>query len=151
MVRWRSRVAPPLGVALLVAVMALIPALRDQRFYLTDDSAAQFLPSWYHLGGLLRAGEFPLLDPTLWAGGNIAAEALFGLWNPVLLAAMVAVSLMPNLVLFLTSTFLAAVLEGHDVRVTSRTPIRPGRPLPGSLDPFHLRFALTGRPLTGRR
>jgi Cytochrome P450 len=51
-----------------------------------------------------------------------------------------------NLVLFLTSTFLAAVLEGHDVRVTSRTPIRPGRPLPGTLDPFHLRFALTGRP-----
>ena len=56
-----------------------------------------------------------------------------------------------NLVLFLTSTFLAAVLEGHDVRVTSRTPIRPGRPLPGTLDPFHLRFALTARPLTGRR
>jgi hypothetical protein len=79
--------------------MALIPALRDRRFYLTDDSAAQFLPSWYHLGGLLRAGQFPLLDPTLWAGGNIAAEALFGLWNPVLLVAMVAVSLMPNLVI----------------------------------------------------
>ena len=69
-----SRVVPPLGVAVLTAAMALIPALRDHRFYLTDDSAAQFLPSWYHLGGLLRAGEFPLLDPTLWAGGNIAAE-----------------------------------------------------------------------------
>ena len=78
--------------------MALIPALRDHRFYLTDDSAAQFLPSWYHLGELLRSGQFPLLDPTLWAGGNIAAEALFGIWNPVLLATMVFVSLVPNLV-----------------------------------------------------
>ena len=83
---------------LLVAAMAVVPALRDPRFYLTDDSAAQFLPSWYHLGQLLRAGRFPLLDPTLWAGGNIAAEALFGVWNPVLLATMLLVSAVPNLV-----------------------------------------------------
>ena len=93
-----SRVVPPSAVAVLTAAMALIPALRDHRFYLTDDSAAQFLPSWYHLGELLRSGQFPLLDPTLWAGGNIAAEALFGIWNPVLLATMVFVSLVPNLV-----------------------------------------------------
>ncbi|MDT7579902.1 MAG: hypothetical protein QOK35_1166, partial [Pseudonocardiales bacterium] len=59
---------------------------------------AQFLPSWYHLGQLLRARQFPLLDPTLWAGGNIAAEALFGVWNPVLLATMLLVSAVPNLV-----------------------------------------------------
>src|SRR3954453_15261161 len=98
MVLWRSRVLPPLGVALLVAAMALVPVLRDPRFYLTDDSAAQFLPTWYHLGQALRDGRFPLLDPTLWAGRNIAAEALFGIWNPVLLATMVTVSLMPDLV-----------------------------------------------------
>ena len=98
MVLRRSRVVPPLAVALLVAAMAVVPALRDRRFYLTDDSAAQFLPSWYHLGQLLRAGEFPLLDPTLWAGGNIAAEALFGVWNPVLLGTMLLVSAIPDLV-----------------------------------------------------
>jgi hypothetical protein len=95
--RW-SRIAPPLGVTVLVVGMALVPMLGDRRFYLTDDSAAQFLPSWFHLGELLRSGQFPLLDPTLWAGGNIAAEALFGIWNPVLLAAMVLVSTMPDLV-----------------------------------------------------
>src|SRR5690349_21986940 len=88
----RSRVVPPVAVALLVTGMALLPASRNPRFYLTDDSAAQFLPSWYHLGELLRSGQFPLLDPTLWAGGNIAAEALFGIWNPVLLGTMVFVS-----------------------------------------------------------
>ena len=106
----QSRVVPPLAVALLVAAMALIPALRDHRFYLTDDSAAQFLPSWYHLGELLRSGQFPLLDPTLWAGGNIAAEALFGIWNPVLLATMVFVSLVPNLVV--ASVVVKTVLPG---------------------------------------
>ena len=107
-----SRVVPPLGVAVLTSVMALIPALRDQRFYLTDDSAAQFLPSWYHLGELLRSGQFPLLDPTLWAGGNIAAEALFGIWNPVLLATMVFVSLVPNLVVasVVVKTFFLVLL-----------------------------------------
>src|SRR5689334_13938186 len=98
MVGWRARVVPPLAVAVLVGGMAVIPALRDPRFYLTDDSAAQFLPSWYHLGRLLRAGQFPLLDPTLWAGGNIAAEALFGVWNPVLLGTMLFVSATPDLV-----------------------------------------------------
>jgi Cytochrome P450 len=50
-----------------------------------------------------------------------------------------------NLVLFLTGTFLGALLADHDLRVTSRPPIRPGRPLPGTLDPFRLRFALTAR------
>ena len=107
-----SRVVPPLAVAVLTAAMALIPALRDHRFYLTDDSAAQFLPSWYHLGELLRSGQFPLLDPTLWAGGNIAAEALFGIWNPVLLATMVFVSLVPNLIVasVVVKTFFLVLL-----------------------------------------
>ena len=84
---------------------------RGAPVYLTDDSAAQFLPSWYHLGGLLL-GEFPLLDPTLWAGGNIAAEALFGIWNPVLLATMVFVSLVPNLVVasVVVKTFFLVLL-----------------------------------------
>jgi hypothetical protein len=50
-----------------------------------------------------------------------------------------------NLVLFLTSTFLAALMDGHELRPASRLPVRPGRPLPGTLDPFRLRFTLTPR------
>jgi hypothetical protein len=111
----RARVGAPLGVALLVAAMAAVPGLRDPRFYLTDDSAAQFLPTWYHLGQLLRAGQFPLLDPTLWAGGNIAAEALFGIWNPVLLGGMLLVSALPDLVvasLVVKTAFLVILALG---------------------------------------
>jgi cytochrome P450 len=48
-----------------------------------------------------------------------------------------------NLVLFLTSTFLSALVGGHDVRVSSGPVLRPDAPLPGTLDPFHLRFTLT--------
>src|SRR4029079_9076328 len=78
--------------------------------------------------------------PELWAG---AADR--GAGTP---AAVVPVSEGPavcpgqNLVLFLTSTFLAALLDGNDV-APARVPIRRGRPLPGPLDPFHLRFTLT--------
>jgi hypothetical protein len=34
------------------------------------------------------------------------------------------------------------VLEGRDLRMTSAAPLRPGRPLPGTLDPFSLRFTV---------
>jgi cytochrome P450 len=48
-----------------------------------------------------------------------------------------------SLVQFLAGTFLAALLENHDVRLTSGPTLRPDRPLPGTLDPLHLRFAVT--------
>jgi hypothetical protein len=73
------------------------------------------------------------------------------LWNEAPRAALVPFSAGPavcagqDLMLFLSSTFLAALLDGNDVRVASRRPIRPGRPLPGTLDPFHLRFTVTPR------
>jgi hypothetical protein len=77
--------------------MAQLPVLAYRRFYLTDDSAAQFLPTWHYLGEQLWAGHYPLLDPALWAGGDLAAEALFGLYNPLLLATMLLVAKVPDL------------------------------------------------------
>jgi hypothetical protein len=76
--------------------MAQLPTIHNALFYVADDSAAQFIPTWYHLGELLRSGRFPLLEPSMWAGGNIAAEALFGIWNPVLLGNMALVSTIPD-------------------------------------------------------
>jgi cytochrome P450 len=77
--------------------------------------------------------------PRLWRGASSRAALVPFSDGPAVCAGQ-------NLVLFLTSTLLAALLEDHDVRVTSRPPIHPGRPLPGTLDPFRLRFALTPRP-----
>lgn len=74
---------PPLAVCLLVGFLAQIPALRQGLFYMVDDSAAQFLPMWRKIGEQLLHGTLPLLDVDSWAGGNLAGEALFGLWNPV--------------------------------------------------------------------
>ncbi|TCO65191.1 hypothetical protein EV192_101979 [Actinocrispum wychmicini] len=74
---------PPLAVCVLVGLLAQIPALRQGLFYMVDDSAAQFLPMWRRIGEQLLNGTLPLLDVDSWAGGNLAGEALFGLWNPV--------------------------------------------------------------------
>ena len=82
------------------------------------------------------------LHPRLWAGEAGAASPRAAL---VPFSEGPAVCAGQNLVLFLTSTLLAALLRDHEVRVTSRPPIRPGRPLPGTLNPFYLRFSLTPR------
>jgi hypothetical protein len=75
--------------------------------------------------------------PELWSGP--AGDAAL-----VPFSAGPAVCAGQNLVLFLTSTFLAALREGHDI-TPDRVPIRPGHPLPGTLDPFRLRFTVTPR------
>jgi cytochrome P450 len=47
-----------------------------------------------------------------------------------------------NLVLFTTSTLLAALIEGHDVRLASPARLHRRGRLPGTLSPFRLRFAV---------
>ncbi len=96
--RWASW-APPLAVCLFTALLALIPpALGSSTFYLRGDSDAQYLPTWFRLGELVRAGNWPpLLDPASWHGGNYPAEALFGVYNPLNVVNWVAVSMSSNL------------------------------------------------------
>jgi len=75
------------AVAAAVALLAQVPLLVNRDFYFADDSAAQFLPMWHRLGLRLLSGQWPpLLEPDSWMGGDLAAEALFGVWNPVNLA-----------------------------------------------------------------
>lgn len=90
------------GVAVAVALLAQLPLIRNHIFYYWDDSAAAFLPDWYQMGTQLRAGHWPVLDPSMWMGGNFAAEALMGVFNPVSLANFVVVSLLPDLALAAT-------------------------------------------------
>ncbi|GAB2960331.1 hypothetical protein [Saccharothrix stipae] len=103
------------GVVATVLLLAQVPFLRNRLFYAWDDSAAQFLPMWHHLGGRLTSGRWPLLEVDNWMGGNIAAEALFGIWNPVNLANYVLVSRFDDLALaglVVKSEFLALLALG---------------------------------------
>jgi putative flippase GtrA len=86
------------GVGLAVAGLGTLPLLVNRSFYFADDSAAQFLPMWHRLGERLLAGEWALgLEPDSWMGGNLAAESLFGIWNPVHLLDFVVVALIGDL------------------------------------------------------
>jgi hypothetical protein len=81
--RPRTEFGTALLVAAVVAVLAQIPLATNRFFYLWDDSAAQFLPVWHRIGTDLLAGHWDPLVPGMWNGGNFAAEALYGIWNPV--------------------------------------------------------------------
>jgi hypothetical protein len=71
-------------VTALVAALCQLPTWVNRSFYFWDDSAAQFLPMWHRLGERMLAGDWALmLDTGSWMGGNLAAESLFGIWNPV--------------------------------------------------------------------
>jgi hypothetical protein len=107
-VRWRSiarsSVVWPLLVCLVTAVYVSIPYLLSPWFYQRGDTAAQFAPTWFHLGELVRGGTWPVwMDPDAWAGGNYGAEALFGIYNPLNIAIWLFMSASSDLML---STFL---------------------------------------------
>lgn len=94
----RARLWPAPVTCALVAVLVQLPMARNRWVFYTDDAATQILPMWYHLGEQVRHGSWPpLLDLDSWMGGNLAVEALFGVWNPVNALVWVFVSLMPNL------------------------------------------------------
>lgn len=87
-------------VACAVALLAQLPFLRNRLFYAWDDSAAQFLPTWHYLGQRLAEGDWPHpLSVDNWMGGNFAAEALFGQWNPVNLVNYLVVARFDDLAL----------------------------------------------------
>ena len=104
----RGRWLWPALVCLVTAGYTAIPFLLEPQFYQRGDTAAQFAPTWYHLGELVRDGVWPVwLDPRSWAGGNYVAEALFGTYSPLNLLVWVGVSLSPDLAV---ATYLVKAL-----------------------------------------
>lgn len=100
----------PLLVVAVTALYGLIPLLGSEEFYLRGDSAAQFAPTWGHLGDLIRDGHWPpVLDPDNFAGGNYAAEGLFGVYNPVNALIFLWMSVVPNLIVGITTVKVATL------------------------------------------
>ncbi len=94
----------PLLVVVVTAAYTAVPFVITGWFYQRGDTAAQFAPTWWHFGEMIRGGQWPLwLDPQAWAGGNYVAEALFGTYNPLNVLVWLAVSLGPDLAV---STYL---------------------------------------------
>lgn len=81
-----------LFLAVATAAIASIAQWRGAFFFYVGDQHEQFAPLWHVFGTSLRAGHWPTMDPAGWMGGNYAAEALTGIWNPVNLVNFVLVS-----------------------------------------------------------
>ena len=98
----------PAVVVVATAVFATIPKVVTTWFYQRGDTAVQFAPTWFHLGELTRDGVFPAwMDPDTWAGGNYAAEALFGIYDPLNIPVWLVMSAGPDL---MTTMFLVKLV-----------------------------------------
>lgn len=99
-----GRIVWPAVVCAATAVSALVPVLASRTFYMRGDTGAQFAPTWFRLGELVRDGHWPpVMDANAWVGGNFAGEALFGVYNPLNVLVWVAVSLAPDLLVAVTA------------------------------------------------
>ena len=111
----RSRLPGHLAWPALVAVLTvghvLLMTAFHPDFYLRGDTDAQFAPTWFHLGEMVRAGQWPpLLDRDAWVGGNYAAEALFGVYNPLNLLIWFFVSASGDLAVAVVTVKAAALV-----------------------------------------
>ncbi|MGH3942223.1 MAG: hypothetical protein ACRDTG_27110 [Pseudonocardiaceae bacterium] len=86
-----------IGVGVVAMALCVIPQWRGTFFYYVGDQHEQFMPMWHRFGEQLRSGHWPTMDPDGWMGGNYAAEALTGIWNPVNLVNFIVVSFFTNL------------------------------------------------------
>jgi hypothetical protein len=82
----RARLRWGVVTAAAVGVGYLLILLRNQHFFLQDDSEAGAVPNWLYIGDLLHQGKLPILTPDAWMAGNWTVEGQSGLWNPVQLA-----------------------------------------------------------------
>jgi hypothetical protein len=59
--------------------------LQNGRYFWNGDTPAAYYGWWYHLGDLVRHGQWSTLDPHAWKAGNLAAEGQWALWNPLII------------------------------------------------------------------
>lgn len=88
-------------VAVVLAGIAA-PLAVTRNFYYWDDTAGAAVGVWQRIGGQVLAGHFPVLETDMWRGGNFAAEAATGMWNPVMVGLMVITHPLDNIALAIT-------------------------------------------------
>ncbi|HEY0641643.1 MAG TPA: hypothetical protein VGD67_28790 [Pseudonocardiaceae bacterium] len=122
------RLLPPALMLLVVGVAAGVPLLRNTIFYYWDDSAAAATPVWRRMGEAAMEGRFPLLELDMWRGGNFAAEAATGMWNPIVLGLAVATHPIDNMALAMTiiKTIFMLIMALGSYLLCREYGVRPG-------------------------
>ena len=72
------------AATLTVLVMMAALLVTNHRYLWLGDTTAAYYGWWYHLGDLVRHGQWPpLIDPHAWRAGGLAAEGQWGGWSPL--------------------------------------------------------------------
>jgi len=106
----QHRFRAPLAMCAVVLVAAALPLARNHIFYFWDDTAGVGVPEWHRIAGAVLHGQLPLLNLDMWRGGNFAAEAATGMWNPVVVLLAVAVYPIDNLAVGITIAKMVLLL-----------------------------------------
>ena len=74
-----------MAAAVLTVLLAMGLLLAgDHRYFWYGDTPAAYYGWWFHLGDVVRDGQWPpLVDPHAWRAGGIAAEGQWGAWSPL--------------------------------------------------------------------
>jgi hypothetical protein len=90
------------AAVLTVVVAGLVPLFFAADYYWRGDTQIAYFGAYYHLGELLRQGQWPLLEPFAWRGGNHIVEGNFGLLSPIVMAIGIGATLIGNAVVYMT-------------------------------------------------
>ncbi len=98
------------ALTVVVLLAALLPG--DHYYFWRGDTAAAYYGWWYHLGEMVRHGQWATIDPHAWRAGNIAAEGQWGLWSPLTIAIGLVTTVVPHLLLVTTAVKMGLAVVG---------------------------------------
>ncbi|HYI51838.1 MAG TPA: hypothetical protein VEX42_09710 [Microbacterium sp.] len=100
------------ATAVIVLITAIVPLVFNRLHYFVDDTVNGAFGQWFHLGSSLREGRLPLLEPSVWSSGNLAAEGQWGFFNPLIILISVLASFAANAAVFTTIVKIVAIVIG---------------------------------------
>lgn len=118
------------GPAAVLAVLAagLVPLLFTAGYYWRGDTQIAYFGAYYHLGEALRQGDYPLMEPFAWRGGNHIVEGNFGLLSPLIMIIGIGATLASNAIVYMTAVklvFLGVAAAGSYLLTRSYGGPRP--------------------------
>jgi hypothetical protein len=105
-VRWAGAAA----LTVLVALALLL--VGNHHYFWYGDTPAAYYGWWYHLGELVRHGDWATLDPHSWRAGNLAAEGQWGLWSPLTIGIGLLTTVVPDLLVLTVAVKLGLAVLG---------------------------------------